>query len=145
MCATFAETEVISMLAQGQEKSDIAASVHKAVAARTLGLVAQVGKATPTVMTGGVARNEAARHYLELALRHPVEVLAQPQIAGAYGAGLLAHDDYRGSIARAERHDSSAKVQLAQRAHQPAPRCTGCDGDLSHDHGAMPLTLRSST
>lgn len=145
MCATFAETEVISMLAQGQEKGDIAASVHKAVAARTLGLVAQVGKATPTVMTGGVARNEAARHYLELALRHPVEVLAQPQIAGAYGAGLLAHDDYQGSLARAERHDSSAKAQLAQRAGQPAPRCTGCDGDLSHDHGAVPLTLRTST
>src|SRR3954468_1071616 len=44
MCATFAETEVISMLAHGNEKADIAASVHRAVAARTLGLVAQVGK-----------------------------------------------------------------------------------------------------
>ena len=55
MCATFAETEVISLLAGGASTRDIAASVHRAVAARTLGLVAQVGKRTPVVMTGGVA------------------------------------------------------------------------------------------
>ena len=68
MCATFAETEVISLLAHGAEKADIAASVHRAVAARTLGLVAQVGKRTPVVMTGGVAKNPAAVHYLSEAL-----------------------------------------------------------------------------
>ncbi|MGV9710961.1 acyl-CoA dehydratase activase [Gordonia sp. NPDC003424] len=142
MCATFAETEVISMLAQGQETADIAASVHKAVAARTLGLVAQVGKATPTVMTGGVARNEAARHYLEKALRHPVEVLAQPQIAGAYGAGLLARDEYLGSLGRTESRDTAAKDQLAQRAAGIVPTCAGCDGTGDHDHGPVPLTLQ---
>ena len=83
MCATFAETEVISLLAQGQREPDIAASVHRAVAARTLGLVAQVGKATPRCMTGGVAKNPAARHYLSRALRNEVDVLDQPQITGA--------------------------------------------------------------
>ncbi|AZG46596.1 acyl-CoA dehydratase activase [Gordonia insulae] len=145
MCATFAETEVISMLAQGQAKPDIAASVHKAVAARTVGLVSQVGKATPTVMTGGVARNEAARHYLEKALRQPVELLSEPQIAGAYGAGLLARDEYLGSLGRAETRDSAAKGQLADRANGIVPQCAGCNGSLghSHDHEPVPLTLRS--
>src|SRR6266853_5001324 len=47
MCATFAETEIISLLARGETREDIAASVHRAVAARTLGLVAQVGRHTP--------------------------------------------------------------------------------------------------
>ncbi len=143
MCATFAETEVISMLAQGQEKADIAASVHKAVAARTLGLIAQVGKATPTVMTGGVARNEAARHYLERVLRHPVQVLAQPQIAGAYGAGLLARDEFQGSLSRAKERDATAKDQLAQREAGRKPQCAGCDGTGDHDHGPVPLTLNT--
>ncbi|QII07827.1 benzoyl-CoA reductase [Rhodococcoides fascians A25f] len=142
MCATFAETEVISLLAQGQEKSDIAASVHKAVAARTLGLVAQVGKATPTVMTGGVAQNAAARHYIEKALRHPIELLDQPQIAGAYGAALLAADDYRGFRETAELRDSAAKEQLAARAAGIVPQCAGCDGTAGDHNHVVPLTLR---
>ena len=61
MCATFAETELISLLAQGSRREDIAASVHRAVATRTLGLVAQVGRRTPVVMTGGVAHNARRR------------------------------------------------------------------------------------
>ncbi|GAC84480.1 activator of (R)-2-hydroxyglutaryl-CoA dehydratase [Gordonia paraffinivorans NBRC 108238] len=60
MCATFAETEVISLLAQGAAPADISASVHHAVAMRTLGLIAQVGREGPVVMTGGVAKNAAA-------------------------------------------------------------------------------------
>ncbi|WAM12625.1 acyl-CoA dehydratase activase [Rhodococcus sp. JS3073] len=146
MCATFAETEVISLLAQGQAKSDIAASVHKAVAARTLGLVAQVGKATPTVMTGGVAQNAAARHYIELALRRPLELLEQPQIAGAYGAGLLARDEYAGSVAPTESRDGAAKQQLAARAAGIVPQCAGCDGTAGdHSHVSIPLTVRTTT
>jgi predicted CoA-substrate-specific enzyme activase len=96
MCATFAETEVISLLAHGAEKADIAATVHRAVAARTLGLVAQVGKRTPIVMTGGVAKNPAAVHQLSKALDLPVQVPSDPQISGAYGAALLALDAYQG-------------------------------------------------
>jgi activator of 2-hydroxyglutaryl-CoA dehydratase len=94
MCATFAETEVISLLAGGAAKEDIAASVHRAVAARTLGLVAQVGKRTPVVMTGGVAQNAAAVRCLSDALGLPVEVPRDPQLSGAYGAALLALDDH---------------------------------------------------
>ncbi|MFC8178746.1 acyl-CoA dehydratase activase [Rhodococcus sp. NPDC057297] len=141
MCATFAETEVISMLAQGRDKSDIAASVHRAVAARTLGLVAQVGKATPAVMTGGVARNTAARHYIEKALRQPLVVLDQPQIAGAYGAGLLACEVYAGSIDAIDTRDSGARRQLADRAAGIVPRCAGCDGTRGDHSHAVPLTL----
>jgi len=92
MCATFAETELISLLARGERREDIAASVHRAVAARTLGLVAQVGKRTPIVMTGGVARNAAAVEFLARALGAEVTVPATPQITGAYGAALLARD-----------------------------------------------------
>jgi (R)-2-hydroxyacyl-CoA dehydratese activating ATPase len=94
MCATFAETEIVSLLASGADRTDIAASVHSAVSARTLGLVAQVGKRSPVVMTGGVAKNAAAVHFLEQSLGVPVHVPAEPQTTGAYGAALLALEAY---------------------------------------------------
>jgi predicted CoA-substrate-specific enzyme activase len=121
MCATFAETEVISLLAEGAEPPDIAASVHRAVAARTLGLVAQVGKRAPVVMTGGVAKNPAAVHYLSEALGLPVQVPTDPQISGAYGAALLARDEY---LRQPHVHD----VELAGTASGAAHSCDGCDG-----------------
>jgi (R)-2-hydroxyacyl-CoA dehydratese activating ATPase len=121
MCATFAETEVISMLAEGAERGDIAASVHRAVAARALGLVAQVGKRSPVVMTGGVARNRAAVHFLAAALRLPLEVPSDPQIAGAYGAALIARDlIVRGVTDRSD-------VTFPARADNPGA-CAACDG-----------------
>ena len=55
MCATFAETEVISLLAEGNTKPDVLGAVHTAIASRTLGLVSRVCKRGPVVMTGGVA------------------------------------------------------------------------------------------
>jgi (R)-2-hydroxyacyl-CoA dehydratese activating ATPase len=97
MCATFAETEIVSLLAQDARREDIAASVHRAVSARTLGLVAQVGRRLPAVLTGGVARNAAAVHFLAQALEAPVTVPTAPQITGAYGAALLARDHARGT------------------------------------------------
>ncbi|MGV9868258.1 acyl-CoA dehydratase activase [Rhodococcus koreensis] len=146
MCATFAETEVISLLAQGREKEDIAASVHKAVAARTLGLVAQVSKATPTVMTGGVAKNLAARLHVSRALGHSVQVLDQPQIAGAYGAGLLARDDYAGGPVSPARSDAATKEQLRVSLSAGTPHCQDCDGRPGHSHSGtgepVPLELQ---
>jgi hypothetical protein len=46
-------------------------------------------------MTGGVARNKAAVHYIEQALGMPVILPETPQIAGALGAALIGLDDYR--------------------------------------------------
>ena len=90
MCATFAETEIISLLAEGADPADVAASVHRAIAHRALGLVAMVGKRDGVIMTGGVAKNPAAVHFLEAALKQKMQVPDDPQIMGAYGAALLA-------------------------------------------------------
>jgi predicted CoA-substrate-specific enzyme activase len=123
MCATFAETELISLLAQGERREDIAASVHRAVAARTLGLIAQVGRHTPVVMTGGVARNAAAVQYLSHALDAEVTVPRYPQITGAYGAALLAHDSAgRGSVPAAR-----GAGETTTDAREPARSCSTCE------------------
>jgi len=142
MCATFAETEVISLLAQGAQTADIAASVHKAVAARTLGLVAQVGKASPVVMTGGVAKNRALVHFLSEALRLPIEMLDEPQIAGAYGAAIIAREEHLGNVALAAADDATA-TQFAAGLADAVPHCADCDGQLGlhANHGPVPVTI----
>lgn len=119
MCATFAETELISLLAQGERPEDIAASVHRAVATRTVGLVAQVGRRAPIVMTGGVAHNAAAVHFLAEALRADVTVPESPQITGAYGAALMARD----GAGQAARGAGETTVD----AREPARSCSTCD------------------
>lgn len=129
MCATFAETEVISLLAQGEEPADIAASVHRSVAGRTMGLVAQVGKASPVVMTGGVARNHALVRELARALGLEITILDDPQIAGALGAALIARDDYLGALAAgATTVDERTSDAWDQAKAAPAPHCADCDG-----------------
>jgi (R)-2-hydroxyacyl-CoA dehydratese activating ATPase len=130
MCATFAETEIVSLLAQGMPTADIAASVHRAIAGRTLALVAQVGRRLPVVMTGGVAKNPAAVHFLSLALDAPVQVPAQPQITGAYGAALLAMESAAGSDAPARQEgDADFSAPLFPHQHADATHsCDGCDG-----------------
>ena len=95
MCATFAETEVISLLAEGNTKPNVLGAVHAAIANRTMGLVGRVGKKGPVVMTGGVAKNPAAVHHIQKALGMPIHLPKTPQTAGALGAALLALDDYR--------------------------------------------------
>jgi predicted CoA-substrate-specific enzyme activase len=96
LCATFAVTEVIALLAKGEAPADIAASVHHAAAARALGLVGQVGKATPVALTGGVAKNSAAVRSLAEALGEELLTPDDPQITGALGAALLAADRIAG-------------------------------------------------
>lgn len=95
MCATFAESEVISLLAEGQSKEDILGAVHESVAIRTKGLASRVGIKGPIVMTGGVAKNVAAVHYLEKTFGEKFLLPSDPQIAGALGAAILALEEYR--------------------------------------------------
>jgi len=129
MCATFAETEIISLLAQDAPVADIASSVHRAIAARTLALVAQVGKHEPVVLTGGVAQNPAAVHFLAEALRTDVQVPEHPQVTGAYGAALLARDTGRANLSTVE--DVPGADGLFPRTSHDGPghSCADCTGN----------------
>lgn len=126
MCATFAETEVISLRAEGNSKSDVLGAVHAAIASRTLGLVSRVGKKGPVVMTGGVARNKAAVHYIAKALDMPIILPANPQVAGALGAALIGLDDYRAELAeRAGLDEDSGLEEQMVSDKGCAPACKG--------------------
>lgn len=133
LCATFAITEVIALLAKGEAPADIAASVHDAGAARALGLVGQVGKATPVALTGGVAKNEAAFRSLQAKLDVELLLPEEPQITGALGAALLAMDRLAGEMV--DDGGDHAHTQGASRS------CSGCSGLLDSGDNPTMLTL----
>jgi (R)-2-hydroxyacyl-CoA dehydratese activating ATPase len=93
MCTVFAESEVVSLIAQGLPREDIARGLHDAIADRTAGMVYRIGLAEKVVMTGGVAKNGGVLHALEQKLKTKIEVPPEPQIAGALGAALLAGEE----------------------------------------------------
>jgi predicted CoA-substrate-specific enzyme activase len=95
MCTVFAESEVVSLIASGAAAEDIAWGVHLAIADRIAALAERVGSEAPAVMTGGVAKNPAARKALENRFGIPLLVPEEPQLAGALGAALIAREKVR--------------------------------------------------
>ena len=90
MCTVFAESEVTSLVAKGQDRRAIALGLHKSVIRRAVGMIKRVSSEGPTAFAGGVARNFCMRSLLEEALDHEVLVPDDPQMVGALGASLLA-------------------------------------------------------
>ncbi len=89
-CVVFAESEIIGLLAEGADLTDILAGVYASVAQRVGRLYVQAGGAGPVFFSGGVANNEAMRKALEQELGTPVAAAKQAQWMGALGAALLA-------------------------------------------------------
>ncbi len=91
-CTVFAESEVISHLANNADICDIIAGIHHSVASRTAGLVKRVGITPMVVMTGGVAQNLGVVKALEAELNVPIMTTPLAQIVGALGAALYAFE-----------------------------------------------------
>ncbi|MBQ3134333.1 MAG: 2-hydroxyglutaryl-CoA dehydratase [Oscillospiraceae bacterium] len=90
-CTVFAESEVISQLAQGTDKCDIINGIHKSVAGRVAGLAHRVGVQDDVVMTGGVAQNSGVVNALQEQLGHTIHTSPLTQYVGALGAALFAY------------------------------------------------------
>ena len=95
ICTVFAESEVISLTAQGRSKLDIIAGIHEAIGRRMHSLVNQVGMMPPVVMSGGVAKNTGMVSVLERLLGTKIIVPPEPQIVGALGAALFAVEELK--------------------------------------------------
>ena len=89
VCAVFAETEIIGLLASGKPLPDVVAGVQTAVATRVGTLAGRV-VASPVYFTGGVALQPGMARALAEVLGCPVCVVPQPQFTGALGAAVLA-------------------------------------------------------
>ncbi|HNR31262.1 MAG TPA: acyl-CoA dehydratase activase [Candidatus Hydrogenedentes bacterium] len=91
-CTVFAESEVISLLAQDESIPSILAGLCTAIAQRVNSLAARVGMMPEVMMTGGVAKNVGVVRGLEQAVGLPLITPEEPQIVGALGAALIARD-----------------------------------------------------
>lgn len=96
MCAVFAETEIIGLLASGVPPEDIVAGVQLSVARRVTAMAGRVVD-DPVIFTGGVALIPGMKAAMETALDHPVVIAPEPQYTGALGAALLAAENYKRS------------------------------------------------
>jgi len=86
-CSVFAETEVISLVAQKKNPADIAAGIQASVAKRCFTLLKSAGVEREVTMTGGCAKNRGLKLALEKVLKlEVVDLSTDPQLMGALGA-----------------------------------------------------------
>lgn len=91
-CTVFAESEVISLLSRDVPRENIVAGVHKSVASKAGALAYRAGIRDDVVICGGAAQNKGVVDALSRHLQTHVIVAPTPQLTGALGAALLAHE-----------------------------------------------------
>jgi len=90
LCTVFAESEVISLIAKGENRQNIIAGIHKSIASRVVAMGNRIGLRDPVMMTGGVAKNIGVVRALEKKINTRISVSENAQVTGAIGAGLIA-------------------------------------------------------
>jgi predicted CoA-substrate-specific enzyme activase len=93
VCTVFAESEVVSLVAQDEPVADIIRGLHRAIVNRIWNMVQLVGVNPEVTMTGGVAKNSGVASLLEDKLKAKINISDEPQLVGALGAALLAKNE----------------------------------------------------
>jgi predicted CoA-substrate-specific enzyme activase len=93
-CSVFAETEVVSLIADGVPVEDIVAGLTDSIASRIVSLVNRIGLKPDLTITGGVAKNIGVVKSIETKLNLLIKPIPiDPQIIGALGAALFAKEE----------------------------------------------------
>jgi predicted CoA-substrate-specific enzyme activase len=95
MCTVFAESEITSLVAKGENRRDVALGLHESVVRRAVGMLKRVSIDDPLIFAGGVAQNPCIHRLLERSLGRKVLVPEEPQMVGALGAAILAGQNRR--------------------------------------------------
>jgi len=92
-CSVFAESEVITLINNDVDITDISNGLVESVIRRLFSMVSKVGATDDIVLTGGCAKNRALLKSLEKKLGTSIIALHEnPQIVGALGAALFAEE-----------------------------------------------------
>jgi predicted CoA-substrate-specific enzyme activase len=89
MCVVFAETEIIGLLAGGEERANIVAGVQHAITSRVAAMIGPNAR-RPIIFTGGVAMVPGVDRALADSLGAEIQIADEPQMTGALGAAILA-------------------------------------------------------
>lgn len=96
MCTVFAESEIVSLIAQDKSVNDIVHALDDSIASRIAALVKRVDPIPRFMMTGGVAKNKGVVNAIEKKLGSQIIVNENAQVCGALGAALFAlESDFR--------------------------------------------------
>lgn len=90
MCAVFADSEIVSLLASGKSREEVAGGIIHSIVKRVVALAGRIDIASPILLTGGLAGLEGLCAALEEQIEHPVVTCALSRFAGALGAACLA-------------------------------------------------------
>ncbi len=88
-CAVFNESEAVSRIAEGALKEDIAAGVHRALAAKIQTLVERLSFEPDCALVGGGAKNIGLVRSVEERLGIKALVPQEPRLVAALGAALM--------------------------------------------------------
>jgi (R)-2-hydroxyacyl-CoA dehydratese activating ATPase len=90
-CTVFTKTEILAHLRAGKKVPDIVAGLIESVVQRIIEMNPLMGD---VVISGGVvAHNPILAEMLARHLGHPIQILPHAQLAGAFGAALIASEE----------------------------------------------------
>ncbi|RMG56791.1 MAG: 2-hydroxyglutaryl-CoA dehydratase [Deltaproteobacteria bacterium] len=91
-CTVFAESEIVSLIAQGTDVPSIVRGLHRALVKRVVAMARTLTVAPPVMLSGGVAKNRGIQQILSEEVGLEVLIPEDPQITGAVGAALFGLD-----------------------------------------------------
>ena len=88
MCTVFAESEVVSLIARGENSRRIALGLHMATVKRVAAMASRIDTGGRIMFAGGVANNPCIVSFLREELPCELVVPERPELVVAYGAAL---------------------------------------------------------
>jgi len=89
-CAVFAESEIISLLAEGNKKEDIISGIHVSIARRIARMAGRTNIQDDILFDGGTAYNSGLIEVLEEEFMRDLIIPESPQLTTAIGAAHMA-------------------------------------------------------
>ena len=89
MCTVFAESEVVSLLANGSSKESVASGILHSIAGRIVNLAERMGVESEVAFTGGLAQSKVLTDIISKKLGQEVFTSPHSQYNGAIGAAAI--------------------------------------------------------
>ncbi|WP_083960852.1 acyl-CoA dehydratase activase [Thermodesulfobacterium hveragerdense] len=89
LCTVFAESEVISLIAQGVPREEILKSIYFAIVYKVVSMLKRITVTEDLIFAGGCSSNKNLKKFLEKQLKIRVITPEESPFLGAIGAGIF--------------------------------------------------------
>lgn len=95
-CAVFAESEIISLIAQNKNRYDIMSGVIHSIALKVSQMISkfELSKDKNILLTGGLYASDIIRQIIENTIKYRVITSKYSQFAGSIGAAILTYNNH---------------------------------------------------